>query len=61
MHRPKVIRAGKDPDCIHREYIDTNLIGTCCKCGQVRSYRDAEIADDPPVKSLETMSSCKEP
>jgi len=48
MSKPKVIKAGKDPDCIHHEHIDGELIGTCCKCGQVKNYRSVWASDTEP-------------
>ena len=39
MSKTKIIKAGKDPDCVHREHIDGGLIGTCRKCGQIKDYR----------------------
>ena len=38
MDRPKILKAGDDPDCIHHEDISPSLIGTCRKCGQVKDY-----------------------
>jgi len=49
MSKPKVIKAGNNPDCVHREHIDGELIGTCCKCGQVRNYRQVWARDIDPV------------
>ena len=39
MSKPKVIKAGKYPDCVHHEQINGGLIGICCKCGQVKDYQ----------------------
>ena len=51
MNGPKIIRAGKDPDCVHDTYIDTNMIGTCRKCGQVRKYARSLATDIEAVRS----------
>ncbi len=45
MAKPTILRAGNDPKCVHRESVDSGLIGTCSTCGQVKSYRDATFHD----------------
>lgn len=39
MRTPKIMKAGNDPNCIHHEDINLELIGVCRHCGQVRNYR----------------------
>lgn len=51
MNGPKVIKAGKDPDCIHNEYIGTDLIGTCRHCGRVRNYGRSLTGEIEPIRS----------
>ena len=45
MSRPQIIRAGRYPDCIHHEHVDSELIGTCRRCGQVKAYGEKTILD----------------
>lgn len=51
MNGPRVIKAGKDPDCIHSEYINTSMIGTCRSCGRVRKYARTLAGDVDPAKN----------
>lgn len=51
MNGPRVIKAGKDSDCIHDEYIDTSMIGTCRKCGRVRKYARTLAGDVDPARN----------
>jgi len=45
MSRPQIIRIGRDPGCIHHEHVDSELIGTCRRCGQVKAYGIGNIVD----------------
>ena len=52
MSKPKVIKAGKYPDCVHHEHINGEQIGTCWKCGQVRDYQRVLASDiDPDMEA----------
>ncbi len=57
MTRPTIIRAGNDPECVHRESVDTDLIGTCSLCGQVRSYAQTEERALSPTYGDATFGS----
>ena len=52
MSKPRIIKAGKDPDCVHHEYIDSSMIGTCRKCGQVKNYGRFMADDIDPVMKV---------
>ena len=43
--KPKILKAGGDLKCVHREYIEYN-IGTCVKCGQKRDYGQNMLEQD---------------
>jgi hypothetical protein len=40
--KPKIIKRGNDPNCVHYEKISGG-VGTCQRCGQVRSYNSNSI------------------
>ena len=44
-HSPRILHEG-DLDCVHHEYIDTDMIGRC-RCGRVRSFR--RVGGDPAL------------
>ena len=49
MTRGPVIIEDGDPNCVHYEYVSTDLIGTCRGCGRVRSYRGLSGEGEPAL------------
>lgn len=48
---PRILQAG-DLDCVHHEYIDADMIGTCRYCGRVRSFR--RVSEDDAASNHKT-------
>jgi len=48
LNKPRIIKAGNDPDCIHYEHIDGEMHGTCLKCGQIKDYNPGLLSDNNP-------------
>lgn len=55
MRKPKIIKRGDNPNCIHYEII-VGDIGTCRYCGQVRDYSVCDFDDTRPDYAKEKSS-----
>ena len=53
--RPRIIKLGNDPECVHYEKISDG-VGTCQRCGQVKSYKSSANAHWAEGFSLETKN-----